>query len=303
MTTPSRATITPCRRSGRRRRRRRLPPGGARSAAMAFATLGDRPGLPDAARHTTGPARARVDAGSVDLVGVAVRALAPMPLSPPEHRPEDAGVVASRPLAPPAPASAAMPAPATASVPAAPPAPAAASGPGRTVGSSRTRGRRRRHLLVGQPRRRRAGPAIAGATEHRGARPGRRARRAVPGGARRSEGSVQDVRVRGRAPGSPADRHGAVAAAARRWQFDPAQLNGQAVRYTASRRADAVNVPAPPRARARMRSAGGFRPATGDEPWCRLVALADAAAPSSRHGVKPHLPCTRAGPRRPRELA
>ena len=44
-------------------------------------------------------------------------------------------------------------------------------------------------------------------------------------------GTVQDARVLGQSPGSDDGRYGAAIAAARRWQFTPAELNGQAVRY------------------------------------------------------------------------
>ena len=45
-------------------------------------------------------------------------------------------------------------------------------------------------------------------------------------------GAVQDARLRGQAPGGDDSRYAATVAAARRWQFTPAELNGQAVRYT-----------------------------------------------------------------------
>ena len=198
--------------------------------AMGIATLGT--GLAFLMRTGPPPSQPVTASTPAALASTALpwRALAPVPLAPPEQRPEDAGVVARRPLASPALASAALRPPAAASVPAAPSAPSVTSVPAAPSAPAAPAGVddpifswTSRDVTPPQLASSAAGAVVLGPDD---SPPGAYLEVLVD-----RAGTVQDARVLGQSAGSN-DRYGATIAAARRWQFTPAELNGQAVRYT-----------------------------------------------------------------------
>ncbi len=180
--------------------------------AMAIASLGA--GLTFLMRTGTPPQRAPGSApATLASSALTWRALAPVPLAPPEQRPEIAGVDARRAPAP-------VPTSAATRAPAAPPAPAAPAVVDDAIFSWTSRDVTPPHLGSAAPR----GAVVLGPDDE-------------PAGAYLEvlvdrTGAVQDARLRGQAPGGDDSRYAATVAAARRWQFTPAELNGQAVRYT-----------------------------------------------------------------------